>query len=212
MYELGFFSKGLLIGLSIAAPVGAIGILCIRRSLAKGQLSGLATGLGAATADGFYGAVAAYGMTVILNFLTNIEAPLQLFGGAFLIYLSWDTYFAKVSTVQKVEKDAKSLFGDYFSTLGLTLANPSTIFSFLAIFAGLGIKASNGDPSSATALTIGVFLGSTIWWIFLSGAVSLLRKRVDAQALGVINKISALVLFVFGLLALVAFAKDILTS
>src|SRR4051812_8188873 len=127
------FLKGLLIGFSIAAPVGPIGVLCIQRTLSYGRLSGLLTGLGAATADGVYGAVAAFGLTVVSSFLTGQQFWFQLIGGAFLFYLGAKNFKATPAT-KAASKEHKGLLFDYISTVFLTLTNPATILSFVAIF------------------------------------------------------------------------------
>ncbi len=216
------FLEGLLLGLSIAVPVGPIGVLCIRRTLERGQLIGLTSGLGAATADGFYGGVAGFGLTAIADFLTTQSAWLRIGGGLFLCYLGITTFLKKPAdpstlrslrdsstavddTVDKVV-DAKSLPRSlttaYSSTLALTLTNPATILSFAAIFAGLGIVESGQDYATSGVLVAGVFLGSALWWIFLSGTVNLLRSHVTPTRMRWLNRISGTVILVFGVVAL----------
>src|SRR3989344_5776045 len=134
--ETIFLMKGLIIGFSIAAPVGPIGVLCIQRTIAYGKISGLFTGLGAATADGLYGAVAAFGLTIISNFLVGQQFWFRLIGGAFLLYLGIKTFMSKPEEKTATENH-KGLLSDYFSTIFLTLTNPTTILSFVAVFAGL---------------------------------------------------------------------------
>ena len=190
--------KGLVIGLSIAAPVGPIGLLCIRRTLAKGKLSGLATGLGAATADMCYGIVAAFGLAGISNLLLGQKAILQLIGGIFLIYLGVKTFVSKA----KEDSPAKAnTAGDYLSTLGLTLSNPVTIMSFIAIFAGLGF-ASADHLQEKVSLIAGVFLGSLLWWVFLTQVVGAVKHRLSPKSIELINKISGIIILAFGVLAL----------
>jgi threonine/homoserine/homoserine lactone efflux protein len=133
-----FFIKGLVIGFSIAAPVGPIGLLCIRRSLADGTRAGLVTGLGAATADALYGCIAGFGLTAVSGFMVRQRVWLGLFGGAFLCYLGYRTMASKVAD-QPAENRAVRMLPAYGSTLVLTLSNPLTILSFAAVFAGLGL-------------------------------------------------------------------------
>jgi threonine/homoserine/homoserine lactone efflux protein len=199
-----FLLKGMLIGFSIAAPVGPIGILCIRRTLASGRLSGLLSGLGAATADAFYGLLSAGGLTVISSFLIGQQAWLRLVGGIFLCYLGVKTFLTRpVSLIEnQVEQAAFSRIKDYSSTLLLTLTNPMTILSFAAIFGGLGLGSTPGGVAPAASLVGGVFLGSAAWWLLLSGGVSLLRRRVPAGLLGWVNRVSGVVITVFGFIAL----------
>jgi threonine/homoserine/homoserine lactone efflux protein len=203
--EPGFFLRGLLIGFSIAAPVGPIGVLCIRRSLTEGRMVGLVSGLGAATADAFYGSLAGFGLTLVANFLVSQQVWLRLVGGLFLLYLGIKTFLsAPASNPGQVAKTgSRGLWGAYLSTLVLTLTNPLTILSFAAIFAGLGLVDTGGDMLSAGILVLGVFCGSASWWLLLSGGVSLLRKRVTAELLRWVNRIAGVVILGFGVVALV---------
>lgn len=200
MKEGAFFLNGLAIGFSIAAPVGPVGVLCIRRSLAEGALRGLACGLGAATADAAYGCVAALGLTAVSGFLARQQLALGLIGGGFLCYLGIRTMLRAAAAAPAAPAGAGSL-GAYGSTLLLTLANPSTILSFAALFAGLGLGRAN-DLGSAARMVAGVFLGSALWWTILSGAVGMLRSRVNAAWMRAINRVSGAVLVAFGVYAL----------
>jgi threonine/homoserine/homoserine lactone efflux protein len=194
------FARGLLLGLSIAAPVGPIGVLCIRRTITQGWRIGFLTGLGAATADATYGAIAAFGLTALSNLLIAEQFWLRLIGGIFLLYLGARTFFAKPATVAANTR-ANSLTGAYGSTFLLTLTNPTTILSFAAIFAGFGV-ASSGSTLAAAVLVLGVFLGSALWWLLLSGGVTLLRSRFRPGALVWVNRISGVVIVLFGLISL----------
>ncbi len=199
---MGLFLEGIVIGFAIAAPVGPIGVLCIRRTLADGRVSGLVSGLGAATADALYGAVAALGLTFVAEFLMGGESWLRLVGGAFLLFLGVRTFLA--SPAGRAAPDARriGLPGAYASTFFLTLTNPTTILSFAAIFAGLGVAGdASGSALSAMLLVLGVFLGSAAWWVVLSGATSLFRTRLSVRGLRWVNRISGTVIAAFGVLA-----------
>ncbi|MCI0476292.1 MAG: LysE family transporter [Anaerolineales bacterium] len=196
-----FLLKGLVLGFSIAAPVGPIGVLCIRRTLAEGRAAGFVSGLGAATADAIYGSVAAFGLTVVSGFLTSQETALRLVGGAFLCYLGVKTLLARPAD-HAATAEGNGLVGSYASTFFLTLTNPMTIFSFIAVFTGLGFIGGNNDLFSAAFLVLGVFGGSAIWWLLLSGGVSLFRARFDLRALRCVNWISGIIITTFGALAL----------
>jgi threonine/homoserine/homoserine lactone efflux protein len=199
---MDIFLRGLVIGFSIAAPVGPIGVLCIRRTLAEGRLTGFLSGMGAASADMFYGAVAAFGLTAIQDVLIGQSDWLRIVGGIFLLYLGIKTFFSKPA-----EGSAKSsrggLFGAYISTFFLTITNPLTILSFLAIFAGLRLAETNGDYASATVMVLGVFLGSAAWWLALSTGVSFLREKFTPALLTWVNRLAGVIIFVFGLAALI---------
>ncbi len=196
-----FLLKGILIGFSIAAPVGPIGILCIRRTLAEGRIAGLVSGLGAATADLLYGCVAGFGLTFISQFLIDQELWLRLVGGLFLIYLGIRTFLSTGSN-DEIQSQKSGLWSAYFTTFILTLTNPLTILSFAAIFAGLGIVNTSGDYASALLLIAGVFTGSALWWFLLSAGANFFQKKIDAQGLAWINRISGIIILIFGIIAL----------
>jgi threonine/homoserine/homoserine lactone efflux protein len=203
--ELTWLVKGLLLGLAIAAPVGPIGVLCIRRTLADGWLTGFLTGMGAATADGFYGGVAAFGLTAISGALVAQQGVIRVVGGVLLCYLGMHTLLAKPAVEAASARARRGLAGAYLSTVGLTLTNPATILSFAAVFAGLGLAGTAGRTVAAPGLlALGVFLGSASWWLLLSGGVSLLRTRLTAGALRWVNRGSGVLLLGFGLAALVS--------
>jgi threonine/homoserine/homoserine lactone efflux protein len=195
------FLRGLVIGLSIAAPVGPIGVLCIRRTLIQGRGYGLISGLGAATADAVYGCVAGFGLTFISSFLVNQQMWLRLVGGAFLCYLGIKTLLAKPAE-EAADARGTGLLGAYGSTFFLTLTNPVTILSFAAIFAGLGVAETGGDYGSAAILVAGVFAGSALWWLLLSGGVSLFHSKFTPRVLVWVNRVSGLIVVGFGVFAL----------
>lgn len=194
-----FFIRGLVIGFSIAAPVGPIGVLCIRRSLADGCWIGFATGLGAATADASYGAIAGFGLTAISGFLVAQKFWLGLIGGLFLCYLGVRTFLSKPvdRAAQSAPLRPGSWVAAYASTLFLTLTNPMTIFFFLAVFVRFGLGTSP-DYLEAGALVLGVFVGSALWWLLLSSGAALLRARVTPCWMQNINRLSGALIFAFG--------------
>jgi threonine/homoserine/homoserine lactone efflux protein len=199
MFELPIFLRGLVLGLLIAAPVGPIGVLCIKRTLTHGRLSGFFSGLGAATADAFYGAVAAFGLTVISGFLLKHHYGLQLTGGLFLLYIGIRSFKSKPKDTT-FQKSSSSLISDYFSTLFLTITNPMTIISFGALFLGIGFM--NQDYKLATTLVTGVFVGSVLWWFILSSSICWLKTKVKNFSLSIINRISGIVIVCFALIIL----------
>ncbi len=201
--ETGFFMRGLIIGFSIAATVGPMSILCIQRTLSRGYLYGLVSGLGVATADAVYGSVAGFGLTVIATFLVSQQGWIRVIGGLFLIYLGLKTILTKPAERAAAAASANNFLGAYASTFLLTLTNPLTILSFAAIFAGIGVVASNGYLS-ATLVVLGVFLGSAFWWCLLTGGINLLRVRFTPQWLLWINRISGAIITLFGVLVLLS--------
>lgn len=194
------FLKGLMIGFSIAAPVGPIGVLCIRRTLEHGRIVGFVSGLGAATADGLYGLIASLGLTMISSFLVEQQFWLQLIGSIFLCYLGIKIFFSKPSSKSARAKGNKPFIA-YISTFFLTITNPMTILSFIAIFSGLGMT----NQSSSTigfVLVIGVFLGSALWWFLLSSVAGIVANRMKNSSLTVVNYMSGIILLLFGLYGL----------
>jgi len=201
--DIRFLLKGLIIGFSIAAPVGPIGVLCIRRTLADGRASGLVSGLGAATADAIYGCIAGFGLTFISSIWISQQGWLRLIGGGFLCYLGLRTFLAR-PVEQEASVEGSGLISAYASTFFLTLTNPMTILSFAAIFAGLGVASASGNYVSAGVLVLGVFIGSALWWFALSGVVGVLRHKFDSHGLRWVNRISGFIITGFGLLALLS--------
>jgi threonine/homoserine/homoserine lactone efflux protein len=193
-------AKGIVVGFSIAAPVGPIGVLCIRRSLTQGAAMGLATGLGAATADSVYGAVAAFGLTAVSSLLIRLNFWLSLLGGLFLCWLGVMTFIA-VPAQESRSGGTPSRLAAWFSTVLLTLSNPSTILSFIAIFAGFGLGAY-ASWRAATAMVLGVFCGSALWWLILSSAAGGLRARITPAWMRWVNRASGLIMLGFGIIAL----------
>lgn len=212
--DIQAFVRGLVIGFSIAAPVGPIGILCIRRTVANGKASGLLSGLGAATADAFYGVLAVLGLSFLTAFLVNQQDWLRLLGGLFLCYLGIRTFFDKPAAVERnlaggtpVQNQSGRYFRarlyDYASTFFLTLTNPLTILSFTAIFAGIGLARPDDTLFSRLLVVVGVFLGSTFWWFLLTSLAGLFRERfLTIHNLLWINRLSGLIITGFGLFAL----------
>lgn len=190
--------KGLIVGFSIAAPVGPIGLLCIRRSLASGRLAGFVSGLGAATADAIYGVVAALGLTAITAFLLEQRHWLQLAGGVFLVYFGVATLRARPPVKSADAPVSNRLAAAFVSTLVLTLTNPMTILSFIGIFAGVGLTGADG-AWPASLLVAGVFLGSATWWLILSTLAHGFGRHFSTGGLRALNFIAGLILLSFGI-------------
>ncbi|MEW6532206.1 MAG: LysE family transporter [Thermodesulfobacteriota bacterium] len=202
--DVGLLLTGLVIGFSIAAPVGPIGVLCIRRTLAEGRSSGLVCGLGAATADAIYACIAGFGLTFISTFLVSQQPVLRVFGGLFLCYLGIRTFVSRPAE-NAASGTGNGLLAAYASTFFLTLTNPMTIISFAAVFAGLGIASEGGNYASAAVLVLGVFVGSALWWLILAGGVGMFRASFNTQGLQWVNRIAGAVIAGFGLFALLSF-------
>lgn len=210
-----FTLRGFALGLAIAAPVGPIGVLCIRRTLADGRLTGFVTGLGAATADAFYGAVAAFGVGLVPLLLSGARLWIHLLGAVFIAWLGVRTMLAKptlpikpgAASGEGAPAEARHgwrLASAWLTTLGLTLTNPTTILSFAAVFAGIGLASVGAPVAIASATVVGVFLGSALWWLILSFGVSLARSRLTAGAMRWVNRISGVTLLGFAAYALLS--------
>ena len=194
--------KGLIIGFIIAAPVGPIGILCARRTLTHGRRAGFFSGMGAAAADTIYGFIAAFGLTVVSDFLIGHQLFLRLGGGMILCILGVRTLIATPEEKSELPRTMKKYAGLFTSTFLLTLTNPMTIFSFAAVFAGFGLVGTVGSASAAGTLVIGVFLGSGLWWLFLVGIFSLFKKRFAHHELQWINRIAGIIIAGSGVVVL----------
>ncbi|WP_042267414.1 LysE family translocator [Paraburkholderia heleia] len=207
------FVKAVTIGFCIAAPVGAIGMLCIQRSLSRGFCSGFATGMGAACADAFYGLLGALGVAGIVAALPMLTVVLKAAGGAFLVWMAWTIARESPRAPAAVQENLRApVTRDFLTTFALTLSNPLTIFSFIAAFAALGpLPAMPGEqgapgwPAAAPMVTMvtGVFAGSAVWWLFLSGVTSSLRTRLPLAFTRGISIFSAVAIAAFGVVQMV---------
>lgn len=188
---LVLFGQSLLIGLSIAAPVGQIGVLAIQRTLAFGRAAGLATGLGAALADALYGAIGAFGVTVLIDWLVGHRQAFAIGGSGVLLVMAWR--IARQPPARRNDTaEARAPLGRLFAgTFVLTLSNPTTILSFIAVFGAIAGRTAHASP---WAMVAGVLVGSALWWLLLSAAVARLRSRFDERWQRRVNRASALLL------------------
>jgi putative LysE/RhtB family amino acid efflux pump len=202
--DADFLMKGLILGVSIAAPVGPIGILCIRRTLSHGMAAGIAGGLGTALADGLYAALAAFGFATLLGDLLADNPWFRLGGAAFLLWLGWKGWHAEPAA-RAAAIDARTLAGTFAATFLLTVANPATIVTFVGLFLALGLADAGDSRIAGMSLVAGVVLGSFAWWIVLSGIVASLRDRIGPSAFRAVNRAASLLLVGFALWMLAEF-------
>jgi threonine/homoserine/homoserine lactone efflux protein len=193
--------RGFVLGFTIAAAVGPISLLVIRRTIAEGQRYGLVSGLGVATADATYGAIAAFGLSAVTDVLVNARQVLGLVGGIFLLWLAWRTTRSAPADAAVVATPRGGYAGAYLSILGLTMANPMTILSFGALFAGLGV--TSGATGDAALVVLGVLLGSTAWWVVLTTAIAMFRARITDAWIHRINLASGIVIGAFAVVTIV---------
>ena len=197
-----FFLKGLIIGFAMAVPIGPLGIMCIRKTLAEGHSHGLIIGLGGATADSLFGSIAAFGLTFVSDAIASQEFWLRLAGGALLLFLG-------IRTLRLKRKEPmipfvnKGLLGSYVSAFVLALTNPLTIFAFVAVFAAFGLG-HRLTIISACILIVGVFAGSCLWFLALGFIATFFRKKLDSGGLRWVNRISGFLLILSGVAAFVS--------
>ncbi|HJW22160.1 MAG TPA: LysE family transporter [Candidatus Limnocylindrales bacterium] len=198
---MGLFGRGLVVGFTIAAAIGPISLLVIRRTIAHGRAYGLASGLGVASADASYGGIAAFGLTAISGLLISVRPALGLVGGAFVVLLGLRSILSRPGEVASAA-DRPGLATAAVSIYALTMTNPLTILSFAAVFAGFGFAAGATTLGDAAALTLGVWAGSGLWWAVLTAAVTWLRGKVSYRGLTWVNRASGAALVAFGLVAI----------
>jgi len=202
---LVLFAKGAGIGFVIAAPVGPVGVLCVHRTLRHGRLAGLVAGLGAAAGDAVYGMVAAFGLTLVSDWLVAHEEAVRLVGGIFLLFLAAKMLFVQRKQPSAHEADVveraenAGMIRAFFATFVLTLTNPITIIAFLGIFAAAGAGDLADHRNLAAVLVAGVFVGSALWWFLLAGGAGLIRGRLEAGGMRWINIGSAVTILGFAL-------------
>lgn len=195
--DVSFLYKGIILGIFVSAPVGPIGILCINRTLKKGYVSGLVSGLGATTADFFFGLIVGLGINIVSGFLMAYQNWIHAIGVIFLFFVGFKTILKKQIAPDLILPESKGLFKDYLTTFFLTLTNPLTIFFFIAVFAGLGV--SNIETMQAIPLLLGVLVGSGGWWFILCGFTSKFKKNLGWGVLKRIDLISGFAILCFAL-------------
>lgn len=205
MITLELFVRALVIGFIVAAPVGPVNLVCIHRTLRHGRINGFLVGMGGATADGLFALVAAFGLTAVSDFLLAHDFWLRLGGGIFLIILGLRT-FRDVPVDRVDPSESRNLPGAIAGTFLLTITNPVTILGFAAVFAGAGLVTGTVVLGDASIVVAGVFAGSTLWWFCLSMFIGMLHGRLDRSKLVLINRISGVLIFIFGILALLSLA------
>jgi threonine/homoserine/homoserine lactone efflux protein len=198
--ELSFFFKGLIIGASVSAPVGPIGLLCVNRCLTEGRVRGFVSGLGAATADMLFCIIAGFGFSFVSRFLDEQAIWIRFVGACCLIFLG-----LKIILSRPEEKSCAVTGGDllhvYVSTMLLTLINPVTILFFVALFTSLGLTLTRDAHLSLALLTMGVFVGAIFWWFLLTGFVSLFHRKLSQPTMRWVNWTLGTIIMVLGFLA-----------
>jgi threonine/homoserine/homoserine lactone efflux protein len=197
---------GMLIGLMVAVPVGPLGLLCVNRALSRGPLFGLFSGMGVATADALAAGITALGMTLVSDLLIYHQAMLRVVGGLFLCYLGIKIYRTKPATPAPAG-EVGSLARGYATTFLLTVSNPVTFLSFVAIYAGWGVRSLSGRYLAAALLAGGVFAGSVLWWLALAVGLVFFHDRFSHGVLGWIHKISGAAITLAGIVIFLSLWK-----
>ena len=195
---MGFFLKGVLVGIIIALPAGPVGVLCIRRTIFHGRLAGLLSGLGAASADAVFGIIAGFGLTVVADVLLDYQNWLRLVGAGFLLYIGIAAFAADPIAGTQTQRDPDGLLADFASAFALTITNPITILAFVAIFAAIGFTGAEATLARAAILVLGVWLGSLVWWLGLAFGAGLVRRSFARHHLVWINRGSGGILVICG--------------
>ncbi len=197
-------ARGFALGFAVAASPGPIFFLCIRRTLVQGRLTGLLSGFGVATVDGFYAAVATFGVAALTTAVVSGRRPLAVIGGVVLVVLGVRILLERArSDGAAVQQNGRGLLWAYVSTVGLTITNPATIISFAALAATLGLGTSGSFVRPALVVA-GVLLGSAAWWILLVAGMSVLRARMTPRVVRGISTVSGLAIAVLGILAVIS--------
>ena len=195
--DTSLFVQGIIIGLTLAVPVGPLSLLCIRRSVADGRLHGIISGTGVATADSFYAAITVLGLTFISGLIIAWQVLFRFLTGIILILIGIRVFLSVPAGVS-ANTEHEPYLRDYLSMLALAIANPLTLIFFIAILPGFGVVFHEISVFSASAFVAGVFLGSTVWWVILCGSVGSVRFRISGKNLGLINRVSGVLISCFG--------------
>ncbi len=189
--------QGMIIGLTLAVPVGPIALMCIQRAVTDGRLHGIVSGMGVATADSFYAAVTFFGLTVISGLIIANQFSLRLAAGLVLIFVGIRIFLSKPAPIS-AKTEHETYLKDYLSMVAIAIANPLTLIFFIAILPGFGVVFHENTVLTASEFVGGVFLGSTLWWIILCGAIGSVRSLISADHLKLINRISGAMIVCFG--------------
>jgi len=195
--DVSLFVQGIIIGLTLAVPVGPLSLICIQRTVKEGRLHGIFSGLGIATADSFYGAVTFLGLTVISGVIITYQHLFRFLAGVALILIGIRVFLSVPSFIS-AKTEHETYLKDYLSMAALAIANPLTLVFFLVILPGYGVVIYGGASLSAAEFVAGVFLGSMVWWVVLCVSVGSVCSRISVANLGLINRVSGLLISFFG--------------
>ncbi|MFP4557057.1 MAG: LysE family translocator [Bacteroidales bacterium] len=202
------FIKGIIVGLLASIPLGPIGVICIQRTINKGKVSGFLSGLGAASADTIFAAIAGFSLTFIINYIEERQVIFQAVGGIVVFLLGIKIFYTNpVKQLRRHKRKKDNLLEDYLSVLAVTITNPLAVFLFIALFASLGIVTDSINWTKSLTTTSGVFVGAALWWYILTSLVNFYRRRFRLKQLWWINKISGAAIFTLGAIAIIGLAR-----
>jgi threonine/homoserine/homoserine lactone efflux protein len=200
--DLMLFLRGVAIGFAIAAPIGPVGILCIRKALADGRAAAFVAGMGAAMADTIFGAACALGIGALSELMAAHYVTLKVVGGVFMLVLGARTWAQAAFEVEPGPGGGPGMAKDFVSTFLITITNPGTILGVMGVFAAVGASVRPETMARSSLLIAGVFFGSTLWWTVLSGLASAVRAKFTPERVRLFNHVSGAILMVFGVAAL----------
>jgi threonine/homoserine/homoserine lactone efflux protein len=195
--DISLFVQGIIIGLTLAVPVGPIALMCIQRTVIEGRLHGIFSGFGVATADSFYAAVSVFGLTFISGVIIAQQHLFRFLAGMVLIFIGIRVFMSEPACIS-TKAEHETYLKDFLSMVAIAISNPLTLVFFLVVLPGIGIVVYETSFLLAIEFVTGVFFGSAVWWIILCGSVGSLRSRISVEKLGLINRISGLLISCFG--------------
>ncbi len=200
--------KGIIIGLLASVPLGPVGVICIQRTINKGKLSGFLSGMGAATADTLFAAIAGFSLTLVISYIEERHVIFQGIGGLIVLLLGIKIFYTNpIRQLRRHKKKKDNLLQDYLSVLAVTITNPLAIFLFIALFASLGVVTGDSDVLLSLITTGGVLIGAATWWYILTSLVNTYRRKFRLRQLWWINKVSGAVIFTLGAIALIGLLR-----
>jgi len=200
---LELFYTGIIIGILVSSPMGPIGMLCLQRTLSKGQMSGFVSGLGAAVSDLIYASVTGLFMGLVVNFVEAHQRPLQIFGSIVLAVFGYYIFQSNpVKNLQRNQESRQTLVQDFVTAFLLTFSNVLIVFLFIGLFARFGFVLPEHSLQMSVSGLVGVFLGAVLWWLFITFIVSLLRRWFNIRSIKVLNKIVGIVIILLSVIGL----------
>lgn len=191
--------RGFIVGMGASIPLGPLGVMCVQKTLSKGRLSGIITGLGASITDTFFAAFAILGLALVQQFIKEHESAVLFIGGLVVIAIGFKIFITNPVKQLKQNKGGKRLLEDFFSSVAMTVTNPGAIFLILGLFAFTGLEVDGSSPGLVILSALaGVFIGALSWWIILSTTINLFRNKFRLRQLVTINRVAGIIIIIIG--------------